>query len=212
MNIRPRIIRGLLRLYPSAWRAEYGGELGALLSRIFLTPSVVVNVIVSATRERLRSDAIWKICGICLFAWTTLGIALNNTAPISQKNYEWYGHLWSIIVLVTGSITVLRRTGASPSWAAVKAATLGSLPELLALMAWTAGFFHPLVTRATGPYQLLEVRLALFDTTFPTVPQPHFVILMLYIAVVLIRAALIGFVGGLVGRVIQLFSPRQHLC
>jgi hypothetical protein len=211
MNIKPRIVRGLLRLYPAGWRAEYGEELGALLSDRPITLSIIVDVVVSATREHLKHDQVWKICGVCLFAWTLLGISLNNTAPLSHESYEWYKKLWKLGILLAGCLTVSRNRSASPTWAAVKAALLGLLPEVVALMLWAAGVFHPLVTRAAGPYALVESRLAMVDMTFPTVPQPSFGVVPLVIAVILVQACMIGFIGGLLGRLILFFPLRVHL-
>jgi len=211
MNIKSRIIRGLLRLYPTGWRAEYGKELGSLLSDRPITPSIIVDVVVSATREHLKGDQIWKICGIGLFCWTALGIAINNTTPLSHESYECYQKLWQIGILLAGCLTVSRNRSASPTWAAVKATVIGLLPEIVALTLWAAGLFHPVVTRAAGPYPLLESRLALFDITFPTVPHPGFAMLPLEIGAILAQACVFGFVGGLLGRVVSSFSPRIHL-
>ena len=74
MNIKSRIIRGLLQLYPAGWRTEYGEELGEVLSRRLITPSLIVDVVLSATRERLKRHSVWEICGICLFDWTLIGV------------------------------------------------------------------------------------------------------------------------------------------
>jgi hypothetical protein len=207
MNIRPTIIRGLLRVYPAAWRAEYGEELGALLSDRPVNPSIVVDVVISATREHMKRDPIWKTCGICLFAWTVIGILLNNTVPLSHGGYEFYKTLWQLGLLLAGCLTLLGNRGKSPTWAALKAALLGSFPEMVALILWAAGIFHPLVTRAAGPYPLVESRLALFYITFPTVPPATFGVLPLYIGVILAQACVFGFLGGLLGRVIRFFSP-----
>jgi hypothetical protein len=211
MNIRARIVRGLLLLYPAVWRAEYGEELGVLLSDRPITPSIIVDVVVSATRQHLKYGQVWKICGICLFAWTLLGISLNNTAPLSYQSYGWYRKLWQLGVLLAGCLTVSRNRGASPTWAAIKAALLGSSPEIVALILWAAGVFHPLVARAPAPYALLESRLAMADLTFPTTPQASFGLVPLLIAVILVQACVIGFVGGLLGRLILFFSRRLHL-
>jgi hypothetical protein len=212
MKIKPRIIRGLLGLYPAGWRAEYGEELAALLLSRAITASTIVDVVASATGERLKRDQVWKICGICLFVWTACGVSLNNTAPLSNEGYEWYKRLWQLGVLLAACLTVSRSRSASPTWAAVKAALLGSLPETVALMLWAAGVFHPLVTRAVGPYPLVESRLALFDMTFPTVPHPGFDMLPIEIGLIMTQACVLGFVGGLLGRLISFFSTRTHLC
>lgn len=212
MNIKPRLIRWLLQAYPAAWRAEYGEELGALLGERTITPSIVLDVVVSAAVERMRRAPIWKICGVCLFAWTVVGISLNNTVPLSHWSYECYKMLWLLGVLIAGWLTVVRNRDASPTWAALKAALLGSLPEMVALMLWAAGVFHPLVTRAAGAYPLVETRLALVDITFPTASPRSFGLLAFYLSGTLAQACVVGFLGGLLGRVIRFFSTPAQPC
>ncbi|WP_321475431.1 hypothetical protein [uncultured Paludibaculum sp.] len=200
-----------MQLYPAEWRTEYGEELGALLALRPITPAVLVDVARSAARERLKRDGVWIVCGVSLFIWTVLGICLNNTAPLSHESYGRYKDLWIVLVLLAGCLTAVRRPAASPSWAAAKAALLGLVPEIAALTLWAAGAVHPLVAKAAGPFPLLECRLAVFDMTFPTVPQPGFAVVPFAIVVALLRACGIGFVGGLLGRVISFLSPRLRL-
>jgi len=121
MNFRLRLVRGLLRLYPAEWRAEYGEELEALLALRPLTPYVFVDVALSATRERLPRE-VWSLCGATLFVWTVLGIVVNNTTPLSQQAFDQYRHVWEFVVFLTGCWTALRNRRQSPSWAAAKAA------------------------------------------------------------------------------------------
>jgi hypothetical protein len=211
VNIKPHLVRGLLRLYPAEWRTEYGEELGTLLALGPITPSVFADVLLSASRERLKRDQLWKICGGSLFAWSVFGTFINNTAPLSGGTYESYKRLWAIIVLLTGCLTILLKRGGSPCRAAVKAALFGFVPEIAALTLWVSGIFHPLVTNTAGPFPLVECRLALFEMTFPTVPQPGFVVVPLAIGAILIRSGVIGIIGGLLGRVILFFSPRVRL-
>ncbi len=212
MNIKPHLVRGLLRLYPAEWRTEYGEELGTLLALRPITPSIFADVLLSASREHLKRNHVWKICGGALFAWTVFGVFINNTAPLSHGTYEAYQRLWETIVLLTGCLTILLKRGGGPCRAAVKAALLGFVPEIAALTLWVSGIFHPLLTNAAGPFPLVECRLALFQMTLPTAPQPGFVVVPFAIAVILIRAGVIGIIGGQLGRIILFFWPRVRLC
>ena len=205
------LIRTLLRLYPDEWRAEYGVELAAVLSLRPITPSVVVDVVLGATRQRWARDKVWIVSGISLFAWTTFVICLNNTGALFRVTPGACGLLSLTIVLLTGCWTVLRKRDASPSRAAVRAALLGTVPEMLALTFWAAGLFHPLVTKAAGPFLLLESRLATVDLTFPNVSPPAFGMVPLVIALILVQACVIGFIGGLLGRLILCCAPRLRL-
>jgi hypothetical protein len=66
MTIKFRLVRSLLRLYPSIWRNEYGEELKALLLLRPLTAFVIGDVLLNAGRQHLRRDQPWKICGLFL--------------------------------------------------------------------------------------------------------------------------------------------------
>ncbi len=105
MNIKPRVVRGLLRLYPAQWRAEYGEELEALLLIGRITPHVVADVVLSAIRERVRRQREWKTGGAILLALTCAGIVVNNTKPLSPSGYGWYVCLWDFVVFLTGFLT-----------------------------------------------------------------------------------------------------------
>ena len=136
--IKTRIVRGLLRLYPAAWRDEYGAELGALLTTRRLTPYVVFDVCRGAARVRARRAEIWQISGAALFAGTICAIYVNNTTRV---RYGWYPLLFNVILVLTGCLTALREPGKSPSWTAAKAAMLGYIPELAVFAFWIAGIF-----------------------------------------------------------------------
>jgi hypothetical protein len=172
MNIKARIVHGLVRLYPARWRAEYGEEIEALLAARELTPFAALDVIRSAAREHLRRAEFWKISGMALFGGTACTIYVNNSTRLPRLSYFWFPFTWNVVLIVIGCVTSLRARGRSPSWAAAKAAMLGYLPELAAFALWMAGIFHPLVIQANGPYHLLESRLALYAVSFPTVPRP----------------------------------------
>ncbi len=58
----PTVIGLLLRLYPPAWRAEYGAELREMLEDGPLTPSAVLDVAKTGVGLRLaRHDVAWRL-------------------------------------------------------------------------------------------------------------------------------------------------------
>lgn len=57
---RDESARALLRLYPAAWRERYGDELLALIDESGLTLRIVLDVLLAAAVERVRSAA-WLI-------------------------------------------------------------------------------------------------------------------------------------------------------
>lgn len=62
------IKRILLRLYPAAWRKEYGEEFAYVLASRPLSIRAIADVAWSAAWLRLRSVPVWLIAGAFLFA------------------------------------------------------------------------------------------------------------------------------------------------
>jgi hypothetical protein len=63
MNIRRRIIAMLVRVYPEAWRREYGAELTGVLRTTPMDARTIANVLWSGVRERAREAemrALWR--------------------------------------------------------------------------------------------------------------------------------------------------------
>jgi hypothetical protein len=54
--------RGLLRLYPRAWRARYGEEFLAMLGSNRLRPTQVIDIVRGAIDARLSMDARRALC------------------------------------------------------------------------------------------------------------------------------------------------------
>lgn len=214
MNIKARVVRGLLRLYPAQWRAEYGEELEALLLIGRITPHVVADVVLSAIRERLKSEPPWKICGLTVLLLTVAGIFVNNTRPPSAEVFATYRQVLHFFVFMAGFLTVCRNPKASSALAGVKTSLLGYVPELVTLCFWAAGIFHPLLTRAPGPYGLSEMRLAVFSATAPdyailgaTARAVLFNILLEF-PLLAVQGLIIGGLGGQVGRAVLFISDR----
>jgi hypothetical protein len=203
MSFKQRCVAALLRVYPAEWRAEYGGELGHLLATRPISVRALVNVAISGIGERARSGDVWHVAAFALFVCTCVAGVANNISPWARERREWYDTALAIILFLTGLLTVAggrRRDAAS---AAAKAALVGYLPEIVALILWSAGLLHPLATKAPGPYPLLESRLAFFVMSFPTTPRPEFAFIPIAIALVAAKALAFGFAGGLVGRAVN---------
>ena len=66
------LIAGLVRLYPSRWRAEYGGELSGILAARPLIIREVLNVALNAIWQQLRLQEPWLLIGVPLFVWTLI--------------------------------------------------------------------------------------------------------------------------------------------
>lgn len=73
-------VRGLLRLYPRAWRERYGDELVALLDESGITPVRVLDIVRAAAYERARA------IGAVLFGRT-------GHARYVRRRIAWLGSL-----------------------------------------------------------------------------------------------------------------------
>jgi hypothetical protein len=79
----PWIRSALVRLYPRAWRTEYGDELRTLLCDQPLTVGVVFDVVRSAFWQRVRANVpAMSLGGACLLLFT-FGIVLTPTSYAS---------------------------------------------------------------------------------------------------------------------------------
>ncbi len=77
--MKSRIIAALLRLYPRAWRKEYGPELVDMLFARPLTAGVAGDVVWSAFRQRVRSTDLTTRAGFAMLL-VTLGAFVWNVA------------------------------------------------------------------------------------------------------------------------------------
>jgi hypothetical protein len=138
--MNPRIVSLLIKLYPRAWRAEYGQELADLLGRQPFHAATISNVLWSALREQLHRPA--------------TGFLLRSFPAISCTfclNLLFSNALWR--VLSAPVVQVLRSQGVRPShliavrpWELAEVVYLGipllatlilTYPALL-LLAWRA--------------------------------------------------------------------------
>ncbi len=77
----------LLRLYPAAWRKEYGEEFAEMLASRPLTFRIVADVLASAIRQRLRDTPLWLTAGACLFTSSFTQLILYSHGLISKETH-----------------------------------------------------------------------------------------------------------------------------
>ena len=86
MYLRKIVVRQLLRLYPAAWRKEYGEEMRSMLLAQPLTASVIGDVFLNAMRQNLRRPDPWKIAALCLICWRSFWIVLPSIYRMRPMN------------------------------------------------------------------------------------------------------------------------------
>ena len=84
--MRTRLVSWLLRLYPHAWRAEYGAELRGMLLRRPLSAAIVVDVAMSALWQRVRAMEASTVAGIGLMLVTIAALVSNVMAPPGTRS------------------------------------------------------------------------------------------------------------------------------
>lgn len=86
MTIKHRAVTLLLRLYPSAWRSEYGAELTDMLLARPLGANTIADVLWSGLRQRIRSVEPATVLGLLMMLVILGGFFWNIAAP------RPYGH------------------------------------------------------------------------------------------------------------------------
>jgi hypothetical protein len=84
--MKTRLVSWLLRLYPQAWRKEYGTELGEMLRARPLTARICSDVVLSAMWQRTRATQMATWVGVGLMLAMTGAIAMNIVDP---PPYVW---------------------------------------------------------------------------------------------------------------------------
>src|SRR5262245_43461182 len=81
MTLKNRIVIVLLRLYPVAWRREYGPELADLVMADSLTFRVVADVACHGLWQRVRTAEPSTLLGLAAMLTVLTGFAWNIVAP-----------------------------------------------------------------------------------------------------------------------------------
>jgi hypothetical protein len=202
---KPRIVAALLRLYPAAWRAEYGPELEGILLARPLGPRVIVDVLWNGLRQRARASEPSTILGLASML-VVLAVFILGGGAYGRGSDALLLSTWKILptVAVTflaagvfallqvacGCWTHLRHRGTvhQSGLSAMKTSLITGIPVVLA--------------------GLLMV-LGMVDVRFPgtTLPPPSPVLVLIAPLARLPDAWIWGALGGLLGR--RFTSLRQ---
>lgn len=187
---------GLIWLYPSRWRAEYGDELAEVLSHRSLRPGEVLNVVCNAMWQQLRMQEPWLIVGAPLLVWAFVFWIVILSAPLHATHIgekpDWVG---AVVFFGVGCWTVLRR-GYGGGRAAMKLSMIVTLPFFLVGLLVLADAVRSVIVPAGG----IGFR---FGSSAGQQRGDVLTILLLGPVLQLPYAGLIGWVGGLAGRVVR---------
>jgi hypothetical protein len=203
------LVSWLLRLYPPAWRKEYGAELqGVLLARP-LTAAIVFDVASRAVWQRVRATEASTVAGFSLMLVTIAVLVWNLMSPpaygVSERiellqrpmRSEFY-----VLVLVGLGFWAAMRGNQRPGRAAMRAAFIASIPLALIGLSMLTGVlgYTELYPGQTPPTLDERGFFYTFYKGIQQIPGPAPVNLLLSPLLRLPGAWLWGTIGGSLGR------------
>lgn len=155
---RQWIVAALLRLYPAAWRAEYGPELSDLLLARRLNPLVIGDVLWNGLRRRAHAVEPATILGLASMSVVLTGFVLtggtygrdwNALLQPTSKTFPTVtvtflaSELYVLLLIGCGCWTHLRYGGKvwRSGFAAMTMSLLAGLPVMVGGVLMTCGFF-----------------------------------------------------------------------
>ena len=210
--MKTTIVSILLRLYPKAWRTEYGAELADILRARPLTARVCADVVRSAMWRHIRVIDTPAWVGLGLMAVTIGTIASIVVAPppyltssVSERiellqkplRSEFY-----VLVLFGIGFWTAVRGGQRPARAAMRASIIASVPlALTGLLMMTGVLDYTVLVPGQAPSALDERGIAYtFYKGIAQIPGPAPLPLLLAPLLRLPGAWLWGTIGGELGR------------
>jgi hypothetical protein len=148
--MKTKLVSALMRLYPKAWRKEYGAELVAMLQARPLTGRVCRDVVRSALWQRVRAievptwvgmglmlmtiaAIVWNIVAAPPYAWSP-GQSMSEQPKLAEQidllQRPLHSEFYVLVLAAVGFWTALRGNR-SPGWAAIRVSTIASLPLVL---------------------------------------------------------------------------------
>lgn len=215
---RERLVNALIRLYPAAWRRQYGDELRDLLLARPLTPRAALDVFAAAVQERLRRLEPSITLGVLTLALIAFAIVRNiidappygDEAMVLLQN-PMASKLLLMVLAAAGCQTVLRADAPlmQSGMAAVRVLLIAAVPMCVlgVLIA-----FGDVSVRAVGPGDLMPSGIehhAVYTYYSAAHYTPGAVRLALTPLAGLPESWVWGALGGLLGRGLK-YSRLHH--
>ena len=149
---RPLVVAALLRLYPAAWRSEYGPELTDILRARPLGPRVIADVLWSALRQRGRAAEPSTILGLVSMLaivglFVEAGVAWLRPSSITFPTVTvtfFESYLYPYLLIFCGCWTHLRHGGTAKQsgTAAMKMTLIAGMPIIVGALLMMAGIVN----------------------------------------------------------------------
>ena len=206
------LVSWLMRLYPRAWRQEYGAELADMLRARPLTARVCGDIVLSALWQRLRAIQAPTWVGIVLMFSMIAAIAWNIVAPphygrsalpeyIEFLQKPMRSEFYVLVIAGLGFWTIVRGNQ-RPARAAIIASLISSLPLMVVGLLMLSGVL-PYTELVPGQIPTTFEERGLLYTFYKGVqqiPGPAPLPLLLAPLLRLPGACLWGVIGGGLGR------------
>jgi hypothetical protein len=219
--MKTMLVSLLMRLYPRAWRKEYGAELADMLQARPLSTRVFIDVALSAMWQRTRAADLATWVGLGLMGVTLGAIAANIIAPQphpwspglprgAQPRFAEYIawlqrplHSESYVLLLAGiGFWVALRGKTSAGRAAIRVSMIASCPLVLVgllMLFGVLGYSELNPGQASTTFEQRGI-LYTFYTGFQQIPGPAPLVMLLSPVLRLPGAWLWGSIGGWLGR------------
>lgn len=210
MTLKRTVVRLLTKIYPRSWRDSYGPEIEAILLARPLTAAATLDVLRSATAERLRRAHPCRICAAFLLATTLIVVIWNSVAPFWPDPYAGsMGAVNAALLAAAFCATALRgdRLGRT-MYETAKALFIGISPLILTMALWAFGALNParpeFVARpGTGPHSMV-----FYLHPWPGIATNRIACLLTELFSLVVSGFIIGLVGGTLGRLTRLALRR----
>ena len=206
--MRTRLVSWLLRLYPHAWRAEYGAELRGMLLRRPLSAAIVVDVAMSALWQRVRAMEASTVAGIFLMLVTIAALVSNVMAPpeyafserIDLLQRPMRSELYVLLMAGLGFWMALRGNH-WPGRAAIRASIIASIPlVVVGVLMWAGILSFVELSPGQSPISSDGGIIYAFYKGQQQIPGPAPLVMVLSPLLRLPGAWLWGSIGGVLGR------------
>ena len=185
MTLKHGIVTALVRLFPAAWRSEYGLELTDILLSRPLSPGVIADLAWNALRHRARAPEPSTILGLASMLAILTGFVLTGgsygrdwTALLqpSSKSFPTVtvtflaSELYVLLLVGCGCWTHLRHGGTvnRSGMAAMRMSLIASIPILLGALLMMSGLIS---LRFLGPHLPPPSALAILVAPLARLPE-----------------------------------------
>jgi hypothetical protein len=148
------VVAVLLRLYPAAWRSEYGPELVDVLLARPLGPRVVGNVLWNGLRQRAPAATPSTIIGLSWMLWFVIGLVVEGGGAMLRPSHRTFppvavtfvsSYQFVYMLIFCGCWTHLRYGGTArrSGLAAMRVGFITGIPIMVAAVLMMFGLLEP---------------------------------------------------------------------